>query len=418
MSQADLPSDKVPSPRAGVRAAEATRALRIVPNGPKALSRNQRRFNTLLARIETLRKEAEATTRRLDAALADYVRRIAPLRAEEHARRCAVVRALAEFWRAPKGLGKRQRTSLRDLLIAQFDALQNHPPGPDDEDLRVLLDDLMTDLEREEAEETKKHGGAREGEGDEDFELSEDEHVGDEDDDIDLSRFRPDMSMDEIMREFVRQKSQSGAGKGAAAGAGSGAKPRKPSAAQLKRERREAELAEARKRGISTIYKQLAKALHPDLERDPQRQAEKLAVMQQVTTAYQAGDLHTLLRLELEFIHREENRAAELGEEKLAIYCDLLGEQVRELESGLYDLAAEPRYAVLRPYLSGPGGTVADWSGAEARLRRMIEGMDLGLANFAQGGALAKQELRGTLAEFDRQEKLRARSPTFFFNAF
>ena len=46
-----------------------------------------------------------------------------------------------------------------------------------------------------------------------------------------------------------------------------------------------------------TIYRQLARTHHPDLERDPARQAEKTAHMQRITAAYEADDLYSLLQL-------------------------------------------------------------------------------------------------------------------------
>ncbi|HEX8328424.1 MAG TPA: J domain-containing protein [Hymenobacter sp.] len=46
-----------------------------------------------------------------------------------------------------------------------------------------------------------------------------------------------------------------------------------------------------------TIYRQLARTHHPDLERDPEKQAAKTAQMQRITEAYEADDLYTLLQL-------------------------------------------------------------------------------------------------------------------------
>jgi hypothetical protein len=46
-----------------------------------------------------------------------------------------------------------------------------------------------------------------------------------------------------------------------------------------------------------TIYRQLARTHHPDLERDPAKQAGKTTQMQRITEAYEADDLFTLLQL-------------------------------------------------------------------------------------------------------------------------
>ncbi|PYS50742.1 MAG: hypothetical protein DMG13_20380 [Acidobacteria bacterium] len=84
--------------------------------------------------------------------------------------------------------------------------------------------------------------------------------------------------------------------------------------------------------------------LHPDLEPDAGRKQRKLALMQELTTAYRNNDLHTLLRLELEWIQQEEGAAERLAEEKMATYNQVLKEQVCELERELGELPCHPRY--------------------------------------------------------------------------
>jgi hypothetical protein len=84
--------------------------------------------------------------------------------------------------------------------------------------------------------------------------------------------------------------------------------------------------------------------LHPDLEPDAGRKQEKCTLMQELTVAYRNNDLHTLLRLELEWIHREECDVERLTEEKLSIYNQVLKEQVSELARELAELPYHPRY--------------------------------------------------------------------------
>lgn len=63
----------------------------------------------------------------------------------------------------------------------------------------------------------------------------------------------------------------------------------------------EAQAAQAAQKQLEsntkTIYHQLARTHHPDLERDPEKQAGKTAQMQRVIEAYEADDLYTLLQL-------------------------------------------------------------------------------------------------------------------------
>src|SRR5438477_11448234 len=80
---------------------------------------------------------------------------------------------------------------------------------------------------------------------------------------------------------------------------------------------------ELRKRSIANIYKQLARVLHPDFERDGERQKEKVELMQELTEAYRQNDLHTLLRLEMQWIENEGGNVAQLTEEKLGVYNEV-----------------------------------------------------------------------------------------------
>jgi hypothetical protein len=48
---------------------------------------------------------------------------------------------------------------------------------------------------------------------------------------------------------------------------------------------------------IKTLYRQLARTHHPDLERDPTAQQHKMTLMQRITEAYEANDLYALLQL-------------------------------------------------------------------------------------------------------------------------
>ena len=67
-------------------------------------------------------------------------------------------------------------------------------------------------------------------------------------------------------------------------------------------------------------------------------------------TAYEARDLHTLLLLELKWIHQEQNHLETVADEKLALYLQILREQARDLELEKNQLIKHPRYFVLLDY--------------------------------------------------------------------
>ncbi len=81
-----------------------------------------------------------------------------------------------------------------------------------------------------------------------------------------------------------------------------------------------------------TIYLNLVKHLHPDKEQDEAQKAWKTAMMAQVTTAYEGNNFFELLKLQSQFLHTEQDHYAQLKEEDLVYYNQILQEQIKEIE--------------------------------------------------------------------------------------
>jgi hypothetical protein len=160
--------------------------------------------------------------------------------------------------------------------------------------------------------------------------------------DIDLSDMDENMSEEEVarrMKELQDEMQQRIAEKEAK-------KTNRPKTKkQLEKEAKEKQVEEARNKSIGTIYKQLAKTFHPDLEKDETLRLQKEELMKQLTVAYESKDLHTLLRLELQWVQQEEDNLAKLTDDKLGIYNTLLKEQLQELDEKIEAVAMHPRYA-------------------------------------------------------------------------
>ncbi len=86
-----------------------------------------------------------------------------------------------------------------------------------------------------------------------------------------------------------------------------------------------------------TIYRQLARVHHPDLERDPAKQAAKTAQMQRITEAYEADDLYTLLQL-----LAETGPADAETDDVLARYTRALQQQQTQLKQEMNELKYGP----------------------------------------------------------------------------
>ncbi|HEX8428340.1 J domain-containing protein [Hymenobacter sp.] len=82
-----------------------------------------------------------------------------------------------------------------------------------------------------------------------------------------------------------------------------------------------------------TLYRQLARTHHPDLERDPTIQAHKTALMQRITEAYEANDLYTLLQL-----LSESGPSTGADDDVLTRYTQALHQQQFELKQQLNKL--------------------------------------------------------------------------------
>lgn len=84
---------------------------------------------------------------------------------------------------------------------------------------------------------------------------------------------------------------------------------------------------------LRTVFRQLASALHPDREPDAQLRARKTELMSEVNAAYERRDLSALLRIQLQTEWVDASKAAQLSQDKLKAMCDLLNEQVKALEA-------------------------------------------------------------------------------------
>lgn len=104
-----------------------------------------------------------------------------------------------------------------------------------------------------------------------------------------------------------------------------------------------------------TVYRQLARANHPDLERDPAVAAEKTTRMQHITEAYEANDLYTLLQLLAEHAPATPDRETD---DVLTRYTNALLQQQTELKQQLNEL----KYGV-----NGFAGTTGKKREAELR---------------------------------------------------
>jgi hypothetical protein len=163
--------------------------------------------------------------------------------------------------------------------------------------------------------------------------------------DVDISNLNGFMSEEELNAELIHRLNQA---KQKAHFEGTG--PRK-SKKELKKEAEQKEIEEAKKKNVSTIFKNLAKQVHPDLEQDETERLKKEEFMKKVNQAYNDHDLFTLLSLEQELIVDSSDRLNELTEAQIKIYIKVLREQLDELKNEEARLLYEPKYNFIRKFV-------------------------------------------------------------------
>lgn len=324
MKKARKPSPRQPS---------AT-ALTIVRGAEKPLSKAQQEFNRLTARIEKLRKDFDRKQKQFDEALELYGKEVVPMNEKTARQSWELVQLLFPVYQSGK-LPKTLQPYLKDMLQDYLDdVLQNIPGEPSaavKEMFRHIFDERYeTARKREEDQMKAEMEGMFKMWGVEvnmtDAELNEETMAE-----------RMSAVQEKIQQKMADEKTRWEKAQ----------KTGRKTARQIEKEQARAAAEALKQKSISTIYRQLAKLLHPDLEQNETRRAEKEALMQEVTRAYEGRDLHALLLLELKWIHQEQNHLDTLADEKLNLYLQVLREQARNLEAEKNQLIHHPRYHVL-----------------------------------------------------------------------
>lgn len=79
---------------------------------------------------------------------------------------------------------------------------------------------------------------------------------------------------------------------------------------------------------IKSLFRQLAKAFHPDKEPLEHLKEEKTSLMKKITAAYENQDLYGLLKLE-----KEHMEPREFSEDKIELYIKHINDRLKELKS-------------------------------------------------------------------------------------
>jgi hypothetical protein len=363
------------------------RTLVIRPTATRPLSKLEKAFNRALERVRKLGVRLEEEKQRLDQALVFHAAEVRPRIECAVTLRTQLALALAPFLE-DRRVNQRDRAVLHAILVDQLNEILSNAEHPGAE-VQALFERLhglaYTEAVQEDMDAMRSDIEAMFGE------LGVDVGVPD---------LRPDMSEEEVAAATARFADDM---RRAAEGARGDVPNRRKTKRELREEDQAERAAELRKNSIGAVYKRLVKALHPDLESNPVERESKIRMMQDVTVAYRRGDLHTLLRLELEWIGGAHADTARLTDEKLRAYTEVLKEQAAELEAECIELRFHPRYAPL--LMDGPLGLalVVDGPREVGRLEHVIETLRIGLESVTSGQAL--HAVRRAIKEYRQARK-------------
>jgi hypothetical protein len=370
-----------------LRASPADRSLAVRPTPGRPLDKEERAFNRALARLQALSRGLDEEKYRLDRLLVFHAEEIRPRTDRAVALRAGLIRALAPFL-DDRRLTKAQHRVLRRILIEQLDDVLTHVEKPDP-DLQALFERLHDVSYAQALQDDMKEAQAGMAAIFDELGL-----------DVEVPELRADMTEEDaaaaaaqLVEEIRRVEESRDTAK---------QNPRREKTARAAedRARRHEQL---RKDSLGSVYRRLVKELHPDLEPDPAERERKSRVMQDITAAYARGDLHALLRLELEWLDPAGSDVTRLSREKLRAYTKFLKQQATELEAEIQLVRLHPRYSPL--VVDGSFGVplVIDGPGEVERLDTIIEQIRSALERLASNEAL--QEVRGAIREYRDSEK-------------
>jgi hypothetical protein len=326
-----------------------TGTVQIVFSGKKSeLNKAQRAFIKAKEEVERARKGLRLRQEKYETILVYHSEVARPEVQKLNEMKLAFIDLICPlFFDSDMKLDKRLRTKLEELALEHFEDIRNS--GYIFDAPQVDLHEKIADLHVKETLQTKKKKKPR------DLDFPEAGFAGDEDEfdvlkdliqgmifsefgeEIDLDGLTSDMD-ERAIRDYVLNKKRNQSD--------SSEYWTKSADQRMATERLKSE-EKGHGKDIISVYRQLARLFHPDLEQDPQRRIEKEALMKELTAAYDKGDLHTILGLELRWLLNSDGDITKLADTKLAAYTKALKRQSHNTEQEMYSLRNNPRFIEL-----------------------------------------------------------------------
>ena len=301
----------------------ASTALRLGAPGDASAnwSPAQKRFNTLLARIDKLKAQIADMQVLADAHRVVYQATIPPLRRSNE----AALKELTLFLDERLQRGGLPEPELSQGMVILLRICASFVERGDDE-MRVLFNKRSPQsyeaLQRARMLETKKKMA--------DFFAANPDEFGTDDDaqpyDADFEEALDDLQ-EAVQAEQARR--QAAAGSRSGSGSEEAQNSRNTQTAAQKKQQHDASTV------LRTVYRQLASALHPDRAQDTADQQRKTTLMSEVNAAYERQDLMALLHLQVSIEQASSQSLLQLPTDKIEAMSRLLKAQANELKESL-----------------------------------------------------------------------------------
>ena len=288
----------------------------------RSLSKTQTKFNGLVAKIEELKAKKIEFQAKLKEVEIKYHKQVIPLALEGRTALVKMVFAVDDAFDQYK-LTKKEQEAISRFIVSNCQDFLSAGGGVLDDEQTAALKDLY-----------EKH----EGDAFEEDNNGKDDIISDMFEQMFGIKIDPNKMDDEEYMEEMNKKFRGNLGF-------KEPKERKKSKKQLEAEAKEKEAEDKMKKDARSIYTQLAKLLHPDMEQDETLREQKEEMMKRVTNAYSENDLYELLQIQLEVEQLNSDALANVSDDLMGSYVKVLQKQVNELEVEInYSLRQNPIY--------------------------------------------------------------------------
>jgi len=294
----------------------------------------QKTFNRLKTKIKALQKKQEEVTRELDESLQFYYARIVP--EEDVLRSVLAERAKIAYrvYKTSKAFSKKDLKILRELILEDVNVVctMNMPCSIPNEIKKIFEELNEVNYEELYSKELANVKNKME------------KKLKDLGVEIDLAQDNKNQSQEEIVRNLSRLLGK--------AFEDQEALHRETQTTNKQREKEEKKRAfeETQKKSLNSIYKQLVRVLHPDLEQDSEQKIWKEELIRKLTSAYAKNDLYALLAIEMEWVKRSTGQVQTQTNEQFEIYNAILKDQIKTQQANIDMLLLHPKYIPIQRF--------------------------------------------------------------------